>query len=114
MDKGNYDTSLREYRQSIRPYSGCRQRVDCSCNVCRMQPPTLQHLALQFISNLINTDRFELTANKTHRRYLQAIVANLARLVNLPPDFPSIWVRFRFDIFSTNSNETVSPKGHGM
>ena len=99
-DNGNCDVCVLEYQQTIRSYSGGRQPDDCSCHICRRQPPTLQDLASQFVFHLINIDRFELTADTTHRQYVQAVLAYRTKLENLlPPKFPSIWVWFQFHTF---------------
>jgi hypothetical protein len=114
-DNGNCEVCVLEYQQTIRLYSGCRQPNDCSCHIFRRQPLTMQDFASQSVFHLINIDWFELTADKTHRQYVQAVLSCRAKLENLlPPQFPPSGYGSIFTLFSTNASTTVLSKGYGM
>jgi hypothetical protein len=72
----------------------------CTCTICNRQPPSLHDIA----SHSLFSGRlryFKLTANTTYQEYVRAAMShNLETERLLPPEYPSVRVWCRFDMFS--------------
>jgi hypothetical protein len=91
------------FQDGVRHLVGCVAPAEpCSCNVCRRQPPSLLDMASRTIfTQIYNVDRFRLRRDVTYSEYVHAIDSERARADRvLPPDYPDITVRFRYQLCS--------------
>ncbi len=70
-------TCTLEYRDTIHPFTNCRQPADCYCNISKRQHPSLLTSVGHIVFNLVfNLERFETTKNVTYKQYLYAVNSN--------------------------------------
>ena len=87
-------------RRSFKFLSSClRPESDCSCIICKRQPPSL----LTYVSEIyFRNIHFELTAFTTFNQYVNAIDSRLVPSCQLlPAGYPSIRTSFRYDSLKT-------------
>jgi hypothetical protein len=97
-DTAHCGMCLLEYKQAIQPCTNCVRTSNCSCNICRRQPPSLFALSARVLFNYVfNIERFELTADTTYDQYVYAVRSNRVNSSKLlPPEYPVIRVFFFF------------------
>jgi len=98
IDTARCVTFRQDFRQTLGPSSSCSMSDNCSCNICKRQPPSLLASAAHMVFNYIfNLQQFELTSNTTYAQYVYAVsLYCMSRRKLLPPDYPNIHVLFRF------------------
>ena len=112
-DEANCDDCVVQLRQDLVHLSNCRLPDNCSCNICRKQPPSLRNICSTIVFR--NERFFELTTNTTFEEYVYAVELGAARLGQLlPPEYPKIRLLFRYDSFDREFHLIVPGKGHGM
>jgi len=90
------------YQNRLGPMTRFLRPNDCSCTICRRQPPFLLASASNTLFRLVlELDRFALTNETTHGQYVIAVRSRRVPTRRLlPPDFPFVCLRFRCDAFS--------------
>jgi len=93
--------------------TGCLCPNDCSCTICRRQPPSLLASASNTLFQLVHElDRIALTNETTYGQYVIAVRSRrLPPRRLLPPDFPSVRLCFRSDAFSHKLHHHCLGKG---
>jgi hypothetical protein len=97
-DTAQCGVCLLEYKRAIQPCTDCVRTPDCTCNICRRQPPSLFALSARVVFNYVfNIERFELTADTTYDQYVYAVRSNRVHSSKLlPPEYPIIRMFFLF------------------
>ena len=109
-DEANCDDCVVQFRQHLGHLSNCRLPENCSCNICRRQPPSLRNIRSAIVFR--NDRRFELTVNTTFGEYVYAVELGAARLGQLlPPEFPTIRLWFRYDSFDRKFHRNCPGEG---
>jgi len=98
----NCDDCVERHIDILNPYLSCCQDAECSCKLCRHQPPSLADSTRHVLFNYtLQLDRFKLTYEKTNQKYVYAVRSNRVVQVNLlPPEAPTVRLWFRYDINS--------------
>jgi hypothetical protein len=85
----------------------------CSCIMCKRQPPSLRDICSDIYFR--NIQNFELTVLTTFEQYVSAVNSEQVHFEQLlPPEFPLIRIRFRYESFEIKFIVIVPVKGHGM
>ena len=103
-DHANCDDCVERHAVGSDPYHSCSCVLgECSCKLCRHQPPYLADYANYVLFNYtLHLERFKLTDEKTYSQYVYAVRSNLVPQDNLlPPETPTIRIWFRRDINSS-------------
>jgi len=97
-DGSNCDTCVENYRSCVGSTCVCNRTEDCSCRVCRRQPPSLFATALDVYTRLVrNLPEYELTSNTTYEQYVYAVTSEESDIrLLLPPEYPEMRIWFRF------------------
>jgi hypothetical protein len=109
-------TCRQEYKQTLRPITNCNTFADCSCNVCRRQPPSMQASATHVFFNLfsISNGLNWLATQHTFSMFMPSIqtvwIIGNYFLPNILP-----FISFSVSVVPiTNSTTIVLVRGHGM
>jgi len=86
----------------LRPATRCQRPNDCSCSICRRQPPSLLASASHTLFHMVlELDRFALTIETTYDQYIMALRSRRLSVQQLlHPNIPHIRLRFRCSSFS--------------
>ena len=84
------------------PYHLYSLNNECTCKMCRHQPPSLTDSARHVLFNdTLHIDRFKLTVEKTYHQYVYAVRSKRVMQVKLvPPEAPTVHLWFRYNINS--------------
>jgi hypothetical protein len=98
MERRSSVWNVLEYGQTIQPFTDCVMTSNCSCNICRRQPPSLFALSARVVFNYVfNVEHFELTVDTTYDQYVYAVRTNrVSSLKLLLPEYPIIRDFFLF------------------
>jgi len=70
-DLANCDDCVAQHMTVLNPFHSCDLSVECSCKICKNQPPYLADPARHVLFNFtLHLDRFEFTAETTYEQYL--------------------------------------------
>jgi len=90
------------YYNRLRHMTRCLRPNDCSCTICRRQPPSLLASASNTLFQLaLELDHFVLTSETTYSQYVQAVGSRRVPFEDCsPPNFPVICLCFQSHVFS--------------
>ena len=115
-DRKNCDECIVRNHLTLTALSSCRQpENDCSCIICKRQPPSLRDLCSDAYFRDIR--HFEWNVNTTFDQYVYAINSDLVHIEQLhPPGLQSIQVCFKYDTFQTKFHPNCPREGswHGQ
>ena len=96
-DTANCDDCVERHMVVLNPFHACDLSPECTCKICKRQPPSLADSARHVLFNYtLYIDRFELTIEKTHQQYVYAARSNRVQPGNLlPPEASAVrqWYR---------------------
>ena len=101
-DHANCDDCVDRHLVVLSPHHSCSLLEECSCKMCRHQPPSLADSVRHVLFNLtLNLDMIKLTDEKTHQQYVYAARSHRVLHINLlPPEDPTVRLWFRYNINS--------------
>jgi len=98
-DSDECEACTERYQEALRPYHYCVHPDICRCNICVRNPPSLRDSASHTLFTcVLDIELFELTHNTTYTQYRFAVTSGrVDELHLLPPRFPRMEIRFRYD-----------------
>ena len=102
-------------RANMQNLADCSQESNCSCIICKRQPPSLRDMCSDIYFR--NIQNFELTVFTTFEQYVSAVNSEQVHFEQLlPPEFPLIRIRFRYESFEIKFHRNCLGEGsrHGQ
>jgi hypothetical protein len=94
----HWNTCYKDYKRTLIPFCRCTNSINCSCNICRRQSPSLRDLAANVVYKYsFNLEHSELTQDMTYDLYVYAV--NSKRFYDwklLPPEYPRVDVNYHY------------------
>ena len=101
-------------RQNIRPLTGwVSPDDDCTCKICRRQPPTLKDIVSNFVFTMCyNIDHFKVTRDIIFQHYVYAADSKRIDIKQLlPPDIPYITIQFGYRCYPNHPYHSSCSNG---
>ena len=102
-DLANCDDCVEWHMFVLNPFHSCDLSAECSCQICKRQPPSLSDSARHVLFNFtLHVDKFGFTSETTYEQYVYAIRCSnrVPQAKFLPPEAPVVRIWYRHDVNS--------------